>query len=83
MSDERELTVMYFGLLSERRGLASERVAVAATTPRELYAQLNESHGLGLAPEHFRVAVNDAFADWDAPLAAGDTVAFLPPMSGG
>ncbi len=28
-------------------------------------------------------AVNQALADWNAPLASGDEVAFLPPVSGG
>ncbi len=29
------------------------------------------------------VAVNERYADPDAPLSDGDTVAFLPPVSGG
>jgi len=29
------------------------------------------------------VSINDDFADWDTPLAEGDTVAFIPPISGG
>lgn len=83
MSAELELTVLYFGLLGERRGLADECVTVAAATPRELYARLDEAHSLGFSPEHFRVAVNDEFVAWDHALVSGDTVAFLPPMSGG
>ncbi|MEP7082893.1 MAG: MoaD/ThiS family protein, partial [Chloroflexota bacterium] len=30
-----------------------------------------------------RAARNGAYADWDAPIADGDEVAFLPPVSGG
>jgi molybdopterin converting factor small subunit len=30
-----------------------------------------------------RVAVNDEFADWSQPLAAGDRVVFIPPVAGG
>ena len=30
-----------------------------------------------------RVAVNEGYASWDAPLHDGDTVAFLPPVAGG
>jgi sulfur-carrier protein len=29
------------------------------------------------------VAINQQFATWDASLAAGDELAFLPPISGG
>jgi sulfur-carrier protein len=83
MNQGLELTVLYFGLLGERRGIAAEQIVTAAATPRELYAGLDHAHRLGLRPEHCRVAVNDEFAGWDQPLASGDTVAFLPPMSGG
>ena len=39
----------------------------------------------GLRPhtEYVRVARNAAYAAWDVPLADGDEVAFLPPVSGG
>ncbi len=75
--------VSYFGLLVTRRGLSEEAVLSAATTTAALYAELNAAHHLGLATENFRVAVNDEFVTWDHPLADGDRIALLPPMSGG
>lgn len=75
--------VRYFGMLSERRGLAEEKVATAAATASALYEELNALHGLGMAIASLRVAVNDEFASWDCKLVDGDSVAFLPPMSGG
>src|SRR5919106_2318096 len=38
-----------------------------------------------LAPHRpfVRAARNGAYAEWDVPLADGDEVAFLPPVSGG
>jgi molybdopterin converting factor small subunit len=77
------LKIIYFGLLAERRGVAEETIETAATRPDEVYAALDAGHGLGLAPADFRVAVNDTFAAWNHPLADGDTLALLPPMSGG
>jgi molybdopterin converting factor small subunit len=77
------LTVCYYGLLAERRGLAEERVNTPAETPAQLYAELDREHALGLATGDFRVAVNDEFVSWDSPLRENDSVAFLPPMSGG
>jgi molybdopterin synthase sulfur carrier subunit len=77
------LTVCYFGLLTERRGLAEERLVSSATTPAALYAELDARHALGLATSDFRAAVNDEFVSWDHPLVENDTVALLPPMSGG
>jgi len=77
------LTVCYFGLLAGRRGLAEEKLAVSATTPALLYQELDARHQLGLAISDFRVAVNDEFVAWDHPLKENDTLALLPPMSGG
>ncbi len=76
-------TVLYFGLLAERRGLAEERVDSAASTAAELYEELDSRHGLGLSTAHFRVAVDDEFVAWETRIKSGDVVAFLPPMSGG
>ncbi len=75
--------VSYFGLLSERRGLADERLTSKAATPAELYQALDKAHQLGLSANDIRVAVNDEFGPWNHPLKDGDRVAFLPPMSGG
>jgi len=83
MSDSRTFTVLYFGLLSERRGLAEEKVTSNAETLSALYAELDAAHALGLKTENFRAAVNDEFAAWDLQIIGGETVAFLPPMSGG
>lgn len=77
------VTVCYYGLLAERRGLVEERVTRFAETPAQLYAELDEEHHLGLAMTDFRVAVNDEFVSWDHLLADGDRIALLPPMSGG
>ena len=76
-------TVYYFGLFAELRGLSQESLSSSATTPAALYAELNAAHSLGLAINDFRAAVNDEFVSWDHPLSANDTIALLPPMSGG
>lgn len=76
-------TVCYFGLLAERRGLSEESLSSAAITPAALYAELDAAHSLGLSISDFRAAVNDEFVSWDHPLSPNDTVALLPPMSGG
>ncbi len=75
--------VNYFGLLAERRGLSEETLDCDAATPLALYQGVDARHRLGLAVSDMRAAVNDEFVSWDHPLATGDRVAFLPPMSGG
>ena len=82
-SAPRELRVQYFALLREQAGRRDETVATRAGTPRELYAELARKHGFTLGTEHLKVAVNTEFADWSRPLAAGDSVVFIPPVAGG
>jgi molybdopterin synthase sulfur carrier subunit len=83
MNPSQQYSICYYGLLAERRGLAEETLNHPATSPAALYAALDAEHRLGLLVADLRVAVNDAFAPWDHPLADGDRIALLPPMSGG
>ncbi len=77
------VTVQYFALLREQRGLSQEKLATAATTPGALYDELRGRHGFTLPPEFVRAAVNDDFVDSAAPLHEGDRVVFIPPVAGG
>ncbi len=79
----RRLHIRYFALLREQAGRSAEELETQAGTPQELYEELRQRHGLTLAAQFLRVAVNDEFGDWRAPLNDGDTVAFLPPVAGG
>jgi molybdopterin-guanine dinucleotide biosynthesis protein A len=79
----RTLRVQYFALLREQARCSDETVSSAAATPRELFAELTARHGFSLPAQMLKVAVNTEFADWSRPLAAGDTVVFIPPVAGG
>ena len=83
MSQERKYNILYFGLLADRRGVPEETLESMAHTVEDLYAELDRKYGLGIDTRYFRAAVNDEFVYWDHPLLTGDTVAFMPPMSGG
>ncbi len=75
--------LLYFASLCGAAGRAEEQVASDARDVRALYAELAARHGFTFTPERLRVAVNGAFTDWNHPLADGDEVVFLPPVSGG
>lgn len=77
------LTICYFGILAERRGLAEEKISSSASIPSDVYAELDAQHRLGLSIADIRAAVNDEFVSSRHPLKENDTLAFLPPMSGG
>lgn len=77
--------VLFFGKLKDIVGATEMQAEVSeGTRVEDLYAR----YGRGF-PElaKFRssvvASVNQEFADWRATLAAGDEVAFLPPVSGG
>ena len=74
-----------FARLRELAGTDTESVEVRpGSTVADVYEALRNRHpSLDLDRESVRAAVNQEFADWDAPVANGDEVAFIPPVSGG
>src|SRR6267142_2512608 len=77
--------VLFFGRLKDIVGKSEESAELSDGARVE---DLFERYGRSF-PElaGFRASVvasvNQEFAEWRAPLAAGDEVAFLPPVSGG
>jgi molybdopterin synthase catalytic subunit/molybdopterin converting factor small subunit len=79
-----QVTVRCFATLRE---LAVDRTRLTlspGSTVTEAWAAMATTHP-GLVPHRpfVRPARNGAYAAWDAALADGDQVAFLPPVSGG
>lgn len=74
-----------FARLREQAGCDSETVHVPErSTVRDVYAALRSGHpALESSLDAVRPAINQEFADWDAPVREGDEVAFIPPVSGG
>lgn len=79
----KTVEVQYFAILREQRGLAKEQVVTEAATAAQLYDELRARHGFTLESSRLRVAVNDDFASWSAPLRDGDRLVFIPPVAGG
>ena len=79
----KKITLQYFAVLREQAGCSEERVETAATTPAELYEEVQARHGFTLPLSMLRVAVNEEFRDWSSPLEANDRVVFIPPVAGG
>jgi len=75
--------VRLFASLREAMGWGDQLVSFTTTpaTPLALWRQLGLTPGE--PPTGLRVAINQQFADWEAPVADGDELAFLPPISGG
>jgi molybdopterin converting factor subunit 1 len=80
----RQLHVRFFALLREQAGCSATELASTATTPAELYAELQARHTALVFPAHLlRVSINERYADMTTPLADGDRVVFIPPVAGG
>ena len=80
-----QVRVLFFGRLKEIVGISEERAELSeGARVEDLFARYGRRF-----PElaEFRASVaasvNQEFAEWRAPLASGDEVAFLPPVSGG
>jgi len=79
----KTLQIIYYALMREQRGLSEETLESAATTVNELYTELQQKYPFTLSRDVLKVAVNDEFCDWQAPLKSGDCVVFIPPVAGG
>jgi molybdopterin converting factor subunit 1 len=80
------VVVLYFAGLRELLGTAEEQVELPpqGSTVALLRDRLLERHPeLGPHLGSLRFAVNESFVDLIAPVTAGDTVALIPPVSGG
>ncbi len=85
----RTLRILYFAWVRQKVGLAGEEVS----PPPEVTDIAGLMRWLaGRSPGHaeafaharqIRAAVNQDFARPDQPIAAGDEIAFFPPVTGG
>lgn len=79
----KEIRLLYFAQLRSDRGVAEETYHTEAEAVRELYGELSRRYGLRLDFEELRVALNHTLVSPNTAFESGDTVAFIPPVSGG
>lgn len=80
------ITVLYFAALRELLGLNEETLSdVVAPLPVHAFAQYLVQRHPQLGPRlgSVRFAVNEVFVGASAEIDDGDTVALIPPVSGG
>ena len=81
------ITILYFGVLKQRLGVAQEQVAWGGGTGRELL-HLLQRRGSAWAEaleedRIFRLAVDKQIVGWDVRIPDGAEVGLLPPVTGG
>lgn len=77
------VSIRYFAILRDQRGLSAEDCETSATTVAQLYSELQTKHGLTANIEHLRVSINAEFVDWQQPIHNNDSIVFIPPVAGG
>ena len=83
------MKILYFAWLRERLNRASDDVTPPAEvqTLADLVAWLranDEALDIAMAnPKQFKLSKNARIVPWDTPVAEADTIAILPPMTGG
>ena len=77
--------VRLFAALREAVGRSEVELELPeGATPEDAWRRLLERHpGLSGRRASLATAVNGRYAAFDAPLAPGDEVVFIPPVSGG
>ena len=75
--------LQYFSLLGDFTGKPSEELQSIASTPKELYTELQQLYSFEQCSSKLRVAINDEFGDWQSQLKDGDNIVFIPPVAGG
>ena len=74
--------VLLFAQFQEAAGTESVDVDAAGKQVDHVKSILKENYNL-LELDNATVAVNQEYVDMDTELKEGDTVAFIPPVSGG
>lgn len=83
------MKILYFAWLRERLNRASDEVSPPASvkTLGDLIVWLranDEVLDLAMAnPAQFKLSKNARIVPWDTPLDGAETIAILPPMTGG
>ncbi len=83
-----KIRILYFASLREALGVSGEDLDLPAGVAtagalRDAIAARGEPWAQLARAKNLRCAVNQRMAGFDAPVKAGDEVAFFPPVTGG
>ena len=77
------IKILYFAQLADLAGKAEEVRECSSITTMELYKQLAQEYQLPHKFSQLQVAINHELCAHKKELNDGDSIAFLPPMTGG
>jgi molybdopterin converting factor small subunit len=79
----KNIHILFFGRLKDTWATTKMDWQTTAINVNELYAELLQKANETPHKESIKVAINDEFCEWNSTIHDADTVAFLPPASGG
>lgn len=83
---QKSIDVKYFSQFAEITGKTSEVYKTETITLEDLWYELDSLYRLsnsGYFIASVRPAINHQFCEWQDRISNGDTVSFIPPVSGG
>lgn len=78
-----KVKILYFAQLADFAGKTEETRELDDASPAKLYATLQETYRFPHAFNQLQVAINHKLSAHQSDLSDGDSIAFLPPMTGG
>lgn len=78
-----KIQILYFAQLADLAAKTEETRQLDPISPAELYAELKAAYQFPLEFKQVQVAINHQLSAHECQLKDGDTIAFLPPMTGG
>jgi molybdopterin synthase sulfur carrier subunit len=78
-----QIKVIYFAQLADIAGKTEETRELTDSSPAALYADLRAAYNFPHEFDQLQVAINHELSAHEAALKDGDSIAFLPPMTGG
>ena len=80
-----KIKILYFSSLKDRLGKQTEKIDLPEnSTVQNLISILREKYpNISDSLDNVMFALNEEYVDKDSPLKDGDTVALIPPVSGG
>lgn len=79
----KNITILFFGKLKDVWNSSELSWQTSTANIKELYTEILEQANEIPHKDSIKAAVNDEFVSWNHAIADGDTIAFLPPASGG
>ena len=78
-----QIQILYFAQLADLAGKTEETREIANPSPSALYADLKSQYHFPHKFSQLQVAINHQLSAHETVLKDGDSIAFLPPMTGG